>query len=269
MKYAADFRKIARDSLCGNWGVAILTGFVASLLGSNITTSSGVNFNIDDFSNNDINNFISVENLKEIFSVLLIILPILTIWLIATIIIGGAVKLGYAKFNINLIDRKNADFSDLFSQFNRLGQGFCMNFLTGIYITLWSLLFIIPGIIKSYSYAMTPYILAEHTQMTANEAITQSRKIMDGNKGRLFCLEFSFIGWELLCIVPLLVLSPIMLMGYFGFALWLLISIPTVFVSHLFLNPYKEAARAAFYREVSCTNIPPFDPATKDIEIID
>ena len=50
---------------------------------------------------------------------------------------------------------------------------------------------------------MTPYIMSEHPSLTANEAITESRRIMDGNKWRLFCLDFSFIGWELLCALPL------------------------------------------------------------------
>ena len=76
--------------------------------------------------------------------------------------------------------------------------------LQGLYVALWSLLLVIPGIVKSYSYAMAPYIMAEHPALTANEAITESRRIMDGNKWRLFCLDFSFIGWELLCVLPML-----------------------------------------------------------------
>ena len=78
-----------------------------------------------------------------------------------------------------------------------------MKFLQGLYIALWSLLLVIPGIVKTYSYAMTPYIMSEHPSLTANEAITESRRIMNGNKWRLFCLDFSFIGWELLCSLPL------------------------------------------------------------------
>ena len=117
----------------------------------------------------------------------------------------GAGKLGYAKFNSNLIDEKNAEFSDPFWQFNRLGAGFCMNFLTGLYIVLRTLLFSIFGIIKTYSYAVTPYILAEHWKMTAREAITESGRIKGGNKSRLFCPGFSFIGWSLLCSLPMLI----------------------------------------------------------------
>lgn len=72
------------------------------------------------------------------------------IWLIITIVIGGAGKLGYAIFNLKLVDNKEVEFKDLFSQFHRLGDGFCMNFLMGLYTVLWTLLLIIPGLIKKH-----------------------------------------------------------------------------------------------------------------------
>ena len=93
---------------------------------------------------------------------------------------------------------------------------------------LWSLLFVIPGIVAGYSYAMTGYILAEHPELTASEAIEQSKQMMSGNRFRLFCLQFSFIGWDLLCAL-------------------------TLGIGNLWLRPYKQAAEAAFYREVSGT----------------
>ncbi len=258
MKYAADFRQIARDSLRGNWSVAILTGFIASLIGANIASSvGGVNSSSNDSSGSMPDNLTNSEFLQLIIPIVLIIFAVLIIWLLVTFIISGAGKLGYAKFNLNLIDQKPATLSDLFSQFNRFGTGFCMNFLVGLYTFLWTLLFIIPGIIKAYSYFMTPYILAEHPEMTANEAITKSRQIMHGNKWRLFCLKFSFIGWRLLGVAPILFLLPLVFIGTFGIVLWLLLSLITMFIINLFLTPYEEAACAAFYREISYTHLPP------------
>ena len=112
---------------------------------------------------------------------------------------------------------------------------------------------------------MTPYILAENPGMTATEAITESRRIMDGNKWRLFCLSFSFIGWALLCAAPALIAIGILT----GIALrtqnilvllWIIpLSIP-LSAGALFLNPYQEAAWAAFYRDISGTAVVP-DPA--------
>lgn len=266
MKRAFDFRLMARGALQGKWGIAVLTGFVASLLGANVVSSGvGINFN---FKNEQFENYlpqqlvqseslVSSELLESIFLVFAIVFVIVLFWLTVILIVSGAVRLGYAKFNLNLIDQKQVEFSDLFSQFNRFGTGFCMNLLVGLYIFFWSLLFVIPGIIKLYSYSMTPYILAEHPELTANQAITKSRQIMAGNKWRLFCLQLSFIGWDLLSVAPILLLIPLITMGIPAFALGGLVVAAWIIVVQLFLTPYKEAATAAFYREISFNPAPP------------
>lgn len=254
MKYAADFRKIAREALHDNWRVASLTGFVASLIGANIVESGGNNT-----SNSSSDNLIDLPfsgSTQQFLTLVLAVGAVLTILSVVQIVIGGAGKLGYAKFNLNLIDRKPAAFSDLFSQFNRLGTGFCMNFLIGLYTFLWSLLFVIPGIVKSYSYSMTPYILSEHPEMSVNEAITASRNIMQGNKGRLFCLLLSFIGWDLLFLLPVLVSIPLAFDGICSITALIITIFFSVLLEILLLMPYKEAAQAAFYREVSNANLP-------------
>lgn len=108
--------------------------------------------------------------------------------------------------------------------------------LQSVYVLLWSLLLIIPGIIATYSYAMTEFILAEHPDLTASEAIAQSKEMMSGNRWRLFCLHFSFIGWDILSSL-------------------------TLGIGNLWLRPYKQAANAAFYREISGTGYAAFDPS--------
>ena len=94
-----------------------------------------------------------------------------------------------------------------------------------ILIVLWTLLFIIPGIIKTYSYAMTPYILHENPELSASEAIHRSRMMMKGHKFDLFWLQLSFIGWFFLCLL-------------------------TTGIGFLWLQPYYYTAQAAFYEEV-------------------
>lgn len=87
-----------------------------------------------------------------------------------------------------------------------VGYGFRVNYgrnvktqlLVVIYVFLWSLLLIIPGIIKSYSYRMVPYILAEDPDIDAKDAITMSREMMDGHKWNAFVLDLSFLGWIIL-----------------------------------------------------------------------
>lgn len=180
---------------------------------------------------------------------------IAAIWLLITFVIGGAVKLGYAVFNLKLIDHREVSVSDLFSRFHRLGDGFCMKFFMSLLIFFWLLLFVIPGMIKEYSYAMTPYILAENPEMTALEAITESRRLMNGKKWRLFCLNLSFIGWEFLCDIPTVIATAILLSGIAGNGIvtalfWLIPGMLLTFMGNLFLMPYQEAAHAAFYREL-------------------
>jgi len=98
-------------------------------------------------------------------------------------------------------------------------------FLMTLFTSLWMLLFIIPGIVKMFSYAMTPYILEEHPELSANEAIDRSRAMMKGHKFDLFWLYLSFIGWGILSL--------------FTFGL-----------GGLWLGPYVQGAHAAFYEDV-------------------
>ncbi len=112
---------------------------------------------------------------------------------------------------------------------HRFGDGFCLNILTAIFVLLWTLLFIIPGIIASYSYAMAPFIMLENPNCGARCAISESKEMMRGNKWRLFCLDISFIGW-------------------------IILSAFTLGIGYLWLNPYMEVSRAAFYREISGTS---------------
>ena len=258
MKVSADYRMLALDALRGKWKTAVLTGIAASALGATIVSSPE-----SIISNSNQGNHIH----SELFSqpngglLLAVLLGGIGLWVIFTLIVCGAARLGYARFNLNLADGKDATISDLFSQKDRLWDGFCMKFLQGLYIALWSLLLVIPGIVKTYSYAMTPYIMAEHPSLTVNEAITESRRIMDGNKWRLFCLDLSFIGWELLCSLPLCA-GYFLILRYFtgseamAISLILLLTIP-LSIGFFFVRPYEEAAWATFYRDITAAPAEP------------
>jgi uncharacterized membrane protein len=98
---------------------------------------------------------------------------------------------------------------------------------------------------------MTPYILAENPEMSANDAISESDFIMNGHKWKLFCLHFSFIGWNLLVYAPAILLTTSAVFNGDGADLItaIVLSIPLTF-TYLFLRPYIEAANAAFYRSL-------------------
>ncbi len=216
----SDIRARARENLRGNWGVSVATAFVAVILGG-LISGTGINLNVDE----------EVLTLlpETVLRVLLVLLGVGSALTLVHLILGGVVQLGYAHFLLKQHDGKEHSVKDLFSQFDRFGTGFAQYFLTGLYILLWTLLLIIPGFIKAFSYAMTPFILEEHPELTANQAITRSRELMDGHKGDLFMLELTFIGWDLLCLL-------------------------TLGIGTLWLNPYKNAAYAVFYRELTAKN---------------
>ncbi len=96
-----------------------------------------------------------------------------------------------------------------------LGKGFSVDylnvvktmFLRMLFTALWTILFIIPGIIKSYEYRMIPYILAENPRMDSREAFRLSKEMMNGQKWKTFVLDLSFLGWEILSCFTLGILS--------------------------------------------------------------
>ena len=223
-------RSRARANLAGNWGVSIAAAVVASLLGGLLVGSSFLPEVKTEYTTwfpflaeiaEEINHGWKIGNVT-------LSLRGGILGLTATII-GGVLQMGYADFLLKLHDGKETDFRDLFSKFDYFGTGFAQRFLRMLYETLWSLLFIIPGIVKGYGYSMTPFILAEHPNLTASRAIDLSVQMMDGHKAELFFLDLSFIGWSLL-------------------------SAMTLNLGNIALNPYKNAARAAFYRQLQAEN---------------
>lgn len=118
--------------------------------------------------------------------------------LASAIIVTPAFALSTMRIYLNVTYGATPEVKDAFSGFDDFWTAFKVNFLVGLYTFLWSLLFVIPGIVKSLSYSMAMYVLAENKGMTASECIDKSKAITDGYKGELFVLGLSFIGWALL-----------------------------------------------------------------------
>lgn len=232
MRSSSDLRFIARRALTGRWGVAIGSSIVASLLGGIYSANININFNYSDNETAGNSVFSWFSNLTGSQMVFLgaagaFLLNMALVFSIARLFIGSIVGIGYARFNLDLVDNvTEARFATLFSYMRFWKVAIITRIVRTLYIVLWTLLFIIPGIIASYNYALTDYILAENPELTTKEALELSKKMMYGHRFRLFCLEFSFIGWAFLCVLSL------------GIGL-------------IWLMPYTEAAKAAFYRDVS------------------
>ncbi|MBP5654972.1 MAG: DUF975 family protein [Clostridiales bacterium] len=145
---------------------------------------------------------------------------------IMTVFLFNPINFGCKRFFRKNLD-DSAKLSNIFFAFksnykNVVKTGF---FYT-LFITLWTLLFVIPGIIKSYQYRLVPYIIGENPDMNWREALDESSRLMKGNKWKAFVYDLSFIGWELLSGLTL---------GIFG-----------VF----YVNPYKNSSDAALYEAI-------------------
>lgn len=140
-------------------------------------------------------------------------------------LLAGPISAGLAVVQLAVLRGQNTQFGDMFSGFNNFGTTCGAGVLQMIYIFLWTMLFWIPGIVKMYSYSMTYYILADHPEMSANEAITASRCMMKGHKWDLFVLDLSFFWWYVLCGIT------------FGLAA-------------IYVEPYTTLSRASFYESI-------------------
>ncbi len=264
MLFAKDFRSVARDRLRGCFWAVLLVTLVASLLGGGVANfqvnfQAGVNFTTEVEAE-----YGSVQEMFYEEPRLTALAGLLGCYSLAVFLIGEAVGVGLCRYNLLLLDRQERSLRTLWTGFSSFGKALGVVFLSALYTFLWTLLFIIPGIIAAYRYSMALFVLAEDPSIGINEAITVSKQMMKGNKWRLFCLGFSFIGWSLLASLPLMgfsfALSNSMLSGYSlsVFALssgaWVGLFAACMLLSmfaSLCVSVYQNASVTAFYLDVS------------------
>mgnify|MGYP006081986129 FL=1 len=174
----------ARESLSGNWGLAIATFLVYGIIIS-------------------------------VFQVIPTVGPVLVLF------IAGPMLVGISMFSLSLSRGENARLEQIFEGFKNYGTVLGAYLLMVVLILLWMLLLIIPGIIAAIAYSQTFYILAEDDAISSMDALKKSKEMMDGYKWKYFCLGLRFIGWALLCILTLgigfLWLSPYIQISYAKF----------------------------------------------------
>ena len=167
-------------------------------------------------------------NFGLIFGTLLVgglIVSAASFTVLGAIILAGPIAAGLALIQLSALRGQNVEFGDMFKGFNNFGTNCGAGVLVAVFTYLWSLLFIIPGIVKAYSYSMTFYILADHPEMKATDAITASRMMMKGHKFDLFVLDLSFFWWILLVCV-------------------------SCGVAAIYVEPYMEMSHASFYETI-------------------
>lgn len=188
MKRSSELRAQAWSALSGKWGMAVVATLVYMVI-------CGV---------------ISLIPYVSSIAALLVSLPL---------------AYGFTIMLLNVVRGSDVELNTLGEGFKDYGRILGTMLLSSVYQFLWMLLLIIPGIIKGYSYALTPYLLKDHPELKFNAAIEESMRLMSGNKMRLFLFDLSFIGWFLLGLIT------------FG-------------IAFLWITPYWNTARAAFYEDL-------------------
>ena len=185
LKDNSELRAEARGVLSGFWGRSVLTYLVYSIL---LGAASG---------------FAGIGNL----------------------IIGGPMDLGLATYFLSLKRKGDAKIEDLFKGFSAFESSLILYIVRMVFVLLWSLLLIIPGIVAALRYSMAIYILHDAPELTGMEALARSKEMMEGYKGKLFGLYLSFIGWAILCLF-------------------------TLGIGYLWLAPYMKASETSFYENL-------------------
>lgn len=211
-----EYKSAARTALRGNWGDAVLATLIYLVI---FAVIYGPYFYAN-FSNplDPANPNLAIALKIFEFSIGAFLLMVFIMY---CIIIGY-----YNSFSKLLRDGDSKIPENMFKiGFRNYAHNVLGYFHMTLLIGLWMLLLYIPGIVKTYSYAMTPYLLVDRPELSTREAIHESRRMMNGRKWQLFCLHLSFIGWMLLSIL-------------------------TLGIGLLWLAPYMSGAQAAFYHNI-------------------
>jgi uncharacterized membrane protein len=161
------------------------------------------------------------------YALLGILAGVASVMFVVYILIGAPLKVGHAHFSRCIYNNWITSVKDMFSRtFADYGRNLGGMLWRDLFTFLWSLLFVIPGIVKAYAYFAAPYILAEFPAVRATDAIKLSMRMTYGFKADLFVLDLSFIGWNLLSGLTL---------GLLGI---------------LYVNPYYYTSKAGFYEEL-------------------
>ena len=207
MKTNSEIRAVAREELKGNWTNPVLATliYVAIISGISTITNTGTILNYPSVK------FSLMGGLLNFF----VQIPLALAFAVALLLfIRG--------------DKQNV-INNMFKIFANYGRTLSVSLLTAIFTFLWTLLLIIPGIIKGYAYAMTYYIAQDNPELGADECINKSMALMNGHKMDLFLLDLSFIGW-------------------------LLLSVLSCGIGLLWVMPYIQTSHAIFYQELITMN---------------
>ena len=206
---AVDYRQRAWNKLSGKWGTCAIIALIYEII---LGALGGLSYNTYGIAD------------------------------VAMMVLTGPFTLGLVTAGFNVSRNRELRVDNIFAGFNNFVSALLLHLLNSVLVFLWSLLLIVPGIIKAISYSMSFMILHDNPNMDVNEARIESVKMMDGHKYEYFCLFCSFIGWFLLCILTLGILT-------------------------FWIAPYYQVAKTEFYENIK--NLKPVSDTIDSDSLID
>ena len=265
---SSNLRALGRNALAGKWQSAIIAVIVYTLcvqlppailntlfgidMGELYSMNMGYSYNVG------VDSYSTVYNSMPAYS------PLSGIY---SLLVTGAMDLGITLFFLAMFRRQIVGIGDVFLGFERYGKALGLFLFQGLFIVLWSLLFIVPGIIAAIRYSQAFFILADDPNKGIRQCMDESKMMMRGNKAKYFCMSLSFIGWAILASIPAGVLSGISEALYLSGFMTVLFDI----VGALCMAPviaYIYSTQAGFYEILAGHLIKETQPAPIDPEAI-
>lgn len=222
----SELKERGKTAMKGNYVMVLITSILLTFLTGG-TAGSSVGGSSGKINENDLSSIFGgdVDYMAILAAIIGVVVTIVAIMSIVNILVFNPLKVGCQNFFVRNTEGP-AELSAIGGGFSPWGRNVCAMFLTDLFLTLWFMLFIIPGFIKAYSYRLVPYILADDPDISAMDAITRSREMMNGNKMKAFLLDLSFIGW------------------------WLLSAITCGLLAVFYVQPYYNCTCAELYRTI-------------------
>ena len=265
---SSNLRALGRNALAGKWQSAIIAVIVYTLCvqlpPAILNTLFGVDMGELYSMNMGYSYNVGVDGYSTVYNSMPAYSPLSGIY---SLLVTGAMDLGLTLFFLAMFRRQIVGIGDVFLGFERYGKALGLFLFQGLFIVLWSLLFIVPGIIAAIRYSQAFFILADDPNKGIRQCMDESKMMMRGNKAKYFCLSLSFIGWGILASIPAGVLSGISEALYLSGFMTVLFDI----VGALCMAPviaYIYSTQAGFYEILAGHLIKETQPAPIDPEAI-
>lgn len=170
---------------------------------------------------------------------------------VAIDIVTAVLGAGLTIFCLNTVRGRETSYWNLFDGFGMFFRVIWLSILEAVFVFLWSLLLVIPGIIAAYRYRMAIYLLLEHPEMSALDCISESKRLMMGHKWELFVFDLSFIGWALLVGLAAGIGMTLAEGMYPSFLTEFLNVVGLGIFVQFFVTPYMELSFAGYYVELT------------------